>query len=220
MKLFQKAHADIFLLALLCATLFVIPLLPADSRPAGHNLLYSLVLLSSTFCLVRKGELMLKISGTLIALQWISIFFQLELLYSACKFLSIFYFIFIVAALISQTVKSKIVTTRVIVSSVNGYLLLGLIFSLLVALLSHFQPGAYNFGGHDDHFSYLHEPIVDYTYYAFTVFATVGYGDLLPLKPAAKALSVLASVSGQLYLTILIAMLVGKFISTESSSKS
>jgi hypothetical protein len=103
---------------------------------------------------------------------------------------------------------------------VNGYLLLGLILSLLVALLSHFQPGAYNFGSHDDHFSYSHEPIVDYTYYAFTVFATVGYGDLLPIKPAAKALSILASVSGQLYLTILIAMLVGKFISTDSASKS
>lgn len=217
MKLFQKAYADIILLVLLCFTLFVVPLLPADSRPAVHNLIFSLVLLSCTFCLVRRGGLMLKVSGTLIALLWISIFFELEVLYSACKFLSSFYFIFIVAALINQTAKSKIVTTRVIVSSVNGYLLLGLIFSLLVALLSHIQPGSYNFGAGDDHFSYLHEPIVDYTYYAFTVFATVGYGDLLPLKPAAKALSVLASVSGQLYLTILIAMLVGKFISTGSS---
>jgi len=220
MKLFKKAHADIVLLASLCFTLFVVPLLPAENRPVAHNLIFSLVLLASTFCLAKRGALMFRISAALIALLWISILFELELLYAVCKILSSFYFIFIVAMLIGQTAKSKIVTPRVILSSVNGYLLLGLMFSLLVALVCHFQPGAYNFGVRDDHFSYLHEPVVDYTYYAFTVFATVGYGDLLPLKPAAKALSILASVSGQLYLTILIAVLVGKFLSSEKATKS
>jgi hypothetical protein len=42
---------------------------------------------------------------------------------------------------------------------------------------------------------------------------TVGYGDITPVSSAAKSLSNFISVSGQLYIAIIIAMLVGKFAS-------
>ena len=55
----------------------------------------------------------------------------------------------------------------------------------------------------------------DYLYYGFVTFSTLGYGDIVPLKPHAKALSLLISVTGQLYLAIIVATLVGKFSSTK-----
>jgi hypothetical protein len=42
----------------------------------------------------------------------------------------------------------------------------------------------------------------------------LGYGDVTPVSPLAKSLTIVIAISGQLYLTILIAMLVGKFLSS------
>jgi hypothetical protein len=40
-----------------------------------------------------------------------------------------------------------------------------------------------------------------------------GYGDITPVSSFAKSVTTLIAVMGQLYLTILVAMLVGKFLS-------
>jgi hypothetical protein len=217
--MFKKFKPDLILLILICFALFLVPLIPASIRNRFHSLNFALIMLTCTFCLARRGKLMMRISFILIIILLAGIIFEFEILYAVFKFLAILFFIFIVGSLINQTAREKEVTPRVILSSINGYLLLGLIISLMVALISHFRPGSYNFGSRDNQFAFSHEPIIDFAYYAFTAMTTVGYGDLLPLSPAAKSLSVFASVSGQLYLTILIAMLVGKFIGSQQSPK-
>jgi hypothetical protein len=59
--------------------------------------------------------------------------------------------------------------------------------------------------------AYLHE----YIYYTFVTFTTLGYGDIIPLKPISKSLALLISISGQIYVAIIIAMLVGKYASNQ-----
>ena len=49
-------------------------------------------------------------------------------------------------------------------------------------------------------------------YFTFINLTTTGFGDFLPLTPLAKSLSVLISITGQLYTAIIIAMLVGKYL--------
>jgi hypothetical protein len=46
---------------------------------------------------------------------------------------------------------------------------------------------------------------------------TLGYGDILPVSSLAKSVTLLLSISGQLYLTILVATLVGKLLSNPDS---
>jgi hypothetical protein len=53
----------------------------------------------------------------------------------------------------------------------------------------------------------------DYMYYVIITMATVGYGDVVPVLPVARSLSTFIAISGQLYVAILIAMLVGKYLS-------
>jgi voltage-gated potassium channel len=43
---------------------------------------------------------------------------------------------------------------------------------------------------------------------SFTTVATLGYGDVSPLSPGARALSVMEGLAGQLYLAVLVARLV------------
>jgi voltage-gated potassium channel len=52
----------------------------------------------------------------------------------------------------------------------------------------------------------------DYLYLAFITLTTVGYGDVTAVSHLTRSVAILIGLSGQLYMTILIAMLVGKFL--------
>ena len=45
-------------------------------------------------------------------------------------------------------------------------------------------------------------------YYSFVTPATMGYGDIMPVHPLARAVAVLEALTGQLYLAIMLARLV------------
>ncbi len=53
----------------------------------------------------------------------------------------------------------------------------------------------------------------DYLYFSFVTLTTLGYGDVIPVSHLARSTTMLIAVTGQLYMTILIAMLVGNFLS-------
>ena len=47
------------------------------------------------------------------------------------------------------------------------------------------------------------------SYYSFITLATVGYGDVTPVTPLARTLAWMEAITGQFYLAILVAGLVG-----------
>ena len=49
-------------------------------------------------------------------------------------------------------------------------------------------------------------------YLSFMTLTTVGYGDIVPHSPATRTLAALEAVAGQIYLTVLVARLVGLHI--------
>ena len=49
-------------------------------------------------------------------------------------------------------------------------------------------------------------------YYSVITFTTLGYGDVTPISNPARNLAVLEAMMGQLYIAVLIAGLVGKYI--------
>ena len=58
-----------------------------------------------------------------------------------------------------------------------------------------------------------HTPeLFDYLYFSFVTLTTLGYGDITPLSHLSRSTAVLLAITGQLYMTILIALLVGKFL--------
>ena len=46
-------------------------------------------------------------------------------------------------------------------------------------------------------------------YFSYVTLTTLGYGDITPVSSAARNLSVLEAITGQLYLAVLIARLIG-----------
>jgi voltage-gated potassium channel Kch len=102
----------------------------------------------------------------------------------------------------------------VILSAINGYLLLGLAASAAVAAIALYTPEAYSFSAGSG-LAVADTQLSDHIYYGFVTLTTVGYGDIVPHAPLAKSLAILIGVTGQLYVAINIAMLVGKFSSAK-----
>ena len=93
------------------------------------------------------------------------------------------------------------ITTRRIEGAIAFYLLLGFTWAQGYELVSLWHPGA--FAG------VVESPDSNpWTYYSFVTLTTMGYGDIMPVHPLARALAVLEALTGQLYLAILLARLV------------
>jgi len=91
-----------------------------------------------------------------------------------------------------------------IAGAVSVYLLLGLNWAFAYKFLLLADPGAFTGLGTGPG-----EPFLHLLYYSFVTLTTLGYGDISPISPVARALSYLEAVSGVMYVAILVASLVG-----------
>jgi voltage-gated potassium channel len=94
--------------------------------------------------------------------------------------------------------------------AVCGYLLLGIIWSLLFYAVEIAWPGSFDLPatqGGPVAARELDRGVL--TYFSFVTLATVGYGDVTPLTPLARTLAWTEAVTGQFYLAILVAGIVG-----------
>lgn len=199
------------LLVLLFITIFLVPLFPTDYLLFLYPSCFTVIFFLAVLSLENHRRIILGVTIILILLIWISIFTDMPYFKTSSRFVQIFFFFYLVAKLIRQIAKTKKVTDEVIIESVTGYLLMGLAFSTMVLLVATFSPDAYNIQKQDTESVKIFDPLKDYFYYAFITFTTTGYGDVVPLKPISKSLAILISVSGQLYVATIIAMLVGKY---------
>jgi len=220
-RLIQSAkilfNANTLLLLLLCFTIFGVTLLPELWYAAAYIILLSLILICVIFCLDKHYLFLSNITVTaLIIILIIGFFTGKRLINGISDGLNGLFFIFVVFRLLIQVARSKFVTAKVIIQSVSGFLLLGLVFSLAIARVESFHPGSFSFPINEN------APVVsrfyDQLYFGFITMGTVGYGDIVPKLPFAKSLTTLIGVSGQLYVAIVIAMLIGKFSSSSGQS--
>lgn len=93
--------------------------------------------------------------------------------------------------------------------AVAVYLLIGLAWAVLYALLDAATAAPLLTDAVDPPSTDGRRDVHAYIYYSFVVLTTLGFGDISPITPVVRALTFLEAAFGQLYLTILIAALVG-----------
>lgn len=212
----QLVRNNIILLISLLLIIFFYPSL-SKQRLLMRDIIFTAIILSGTYSLdfSKKTRNILLISGIVtIFLTWIDYFFAKDIL-RLVSFLSFFCFnMFITVFMIRHIARSQQVTLTIIINSINGYLLIGILGAVLLTIAEiaqkfffHIDTGAINFAG--DAAAGFH----DYLYFSFVTLTTLGYGDITPVSALAKSLTIVIAIVGQLYLTILIAMLVGKYLS-------
>lgn len=130
-----------------------------------------------------------------------------EKLLNFIKMASYFLFYIIVAfEIIKQVWKAKIVNQNVIFGLISGYIILGLIGFFICISIEMAQPNS--FSGLLNEIS-LTENLM---YYSYITLLTIGYGDILPITAIAQKSAILIGLMGQIYLVVITAIVVGKYI--------
>ncbi len=110
---------------------------------------------------------------------------------------------------ILRAIFAKQASGDAIFGAVCGYLLLGIIWSLLYSAVETASPGSFDMPAPRRQRRGCGADRGALSYYSFITLATVGYGDVTPTTPLARTLAWMEAIAGQFYLAILVAGLVG-----------
>jgi voltage-gated potassium channel len=197
---------------------FFIPMLSVSYHTVAYNFLFSCIFLLSALSLQHtQKQILMAFALLLIIIIWVASKIYLPILFVVSRVGQGVFFAYIVIRLIEQTATAKNVNVRVITDSISGYLLVGVIYSLVVFSIVRFQPGAFHIpeGNMGDERLTMSRMF----YFTFVTYTSTGYGDITPVLPSARSLATLISATGQLYVAIIIALLVGKFSATSSKNQ-
>lgn len=99
-----------------------------------------------------------------------------------------------------------------LVGAVCVYLLAGIALSMLNLLIADLLPGS--FAGLGDR-----TDAGELIYYTFVTMTTLGYGDVVPVRPLARTLGYLTAVAGQFYIAILVGLLIGVYLADQRPAR-
>ena len=104
----------------------------------------------------------------------------------------------------------KRVNEAVLCLGAAGYILLGLTGGQLATALEVLSPGSFSLGR-----MLPGEELVErLSYFSFVTLGSLGYGDVLPATAVAESFAVLLSVTATLYITLMIGLLLSRYIET------
>jgi voltage-gated potassium channel len=140
-----------------------------------------------------------------------------ESIQMASHLLDVVFLSMVVVLILSTLFRTLDVTIDTICGALCVFLLLGVTWAHLYSLLDYFEPGqSFKFGfvaeGVEPPLRMGGEDSVLPIYYSFVTLTTLGYGDIVPQTGAARMVTIAEAVLGQLYLTVLVARLVGMHI--------
>ena len=105
-------------------------------------------------------------------------------------------------------VTSKVVRSEIVYAALSTYLLAGMFFGQIYWLVESFHAGSIV---GPDPFSEFNA-----VYYSFVTLATLGYGDFVPRTAITRGIASFEVISGQLFLAVLVARLIGAFATDEA----
>lgn len=106
------------------------------------------------------------------------------------------------------------VDTDTICGSITVYLLMAGVFSVAYTIILELEPGAFRIPADIKADDGSLGPDRLMAYFSLVTITTLGYGDITPKNEMARSLANLEALVGQLYLTVLVARLVGRHVST------
>ena len=117
----------------------------------------------------------------------------------------------ITLSILTHIFRQKAVTADMIAGAIVVYLLMAVMWSQIYRVLECIRPGQFSPPAGQGPIT-----LALLRYFSFVTITTVGYGDIIPMTHAARALANLEAVMGQLYLVIQVAWLVGMHVTMKS----
>ncbi len=218
----RLARNNVILLISLLTLVLLYPLFEYENSLI-RDLLITAILFSGVYSLefsAHSRKLLLPLACLTVITTWANHFIDTDLMTMIDFGTTSFTLAVIVVLMIRHIARSRVVTRTIILNAINGYILLGVAGAALfnIANGAHIllhgagSAGILMPGGSVPEFS-------DYLYLSFITLTTVGYGDITAVSHLTRPIAIFIGLSGQLYMTILIAMLVGKFLAGNEQQK-
>ena len=125
-------------------------------------------------------------------------------------FVTVVWLSYVIALIVAHLFRRQDVTVDTILAAVVVYLLIAVAFSLTFEFMELRNPGSFT-GLPDDAVS-RRDIGGALMYFSLVCISTMGFGDIAPMSDIARPIAVLEGVTGQLYLAVMIARLVGLHI--------
>ena len=217
-------HRFVVLLAALLLMLCSSPLWHLLAKAAHPTLatclailVFSLMLLSAVFAVAegpRTTVLALSLAGTSILLQLANLWLDGQGTEIAHHIVSMLFLAYVILVLLRYLFATCRVTVDTISSSLCTYLLLGILWANAYSLLAVLDSGSfhYSYAQPSEQLHFGDQATVLALYYSFVTLTTLGYGDIVPASSTSRMLAAVEAIVGQIYLTVLVARLVGMHI--------
>ncbi len=205
---------------LLLALILLFALTPfIESFPNGNLVESGLVTLVMIASLIAVGQdRRVLIIAALLLLpaimgKWLNHFFPGQVSPTFFYIFGTLFFGFTIYRILCFILQTAHVDAEVLSAGVVVYLLLGLLWALSYMLHSHLAPGSFRYP--EGYNSGQEMGAFEAFYFSFSTLTTAGFGDITPISKIARTLAVMESVTGTLYLAILISRLVGMYSPAE-----
>ena len=124
--------------------------------------------------------------------------------------LDILFFSIITIIVLTNVINDKKVNLNTLCGAICGYLLIALSLSFIYLLIFNLDANAFKYPPSNINDFQAESQL--FIYYSFTTQSTLGFGDIVPVSNIARTFSWLQAITGQIYLTVWIAQLVGLHI--------
>jgi len=210
----------LFLMIALGASLFFAPFRQPWAN-AVVSLFFLLSLIAAAYAISRNRRQLLTLlglSGAVVLPLW-QVFVGdpklADILYAALWGVFTFYGGLIIFRDILHT---KPIRLNAVYGAVAVYLLIGIFFGMLYQVLLAFDPSALYFN--PANFKDPAPVSGEIFYFSFVTLSTVGYGDVSPVAPLARSLSMLEAIVGVMYVATMIARFVALHTDSTDSTNS
>jgi hypothetical protein len=181
------------------------------------DIFFTSILISAVYAVSKKKYILL--IAALLALPmlvsiWTNRFVEIPSLVLVGDCFGIAFLVFLVAVILSFIFRNQEVTVNVIYGSIVVYLLIAIMWAFVFSVLESIHPGSFKIGEGQIEAG---RPL--FIYYSFVTITTLGYGDITPVTAPANSFSFLEAVTGQIYLVVLVARLVGIHIAQSMDRK-
>lgn len=157
-----------------------------------------------------KRSIALSLLLPLLVLYWLGIYDVISISPVGAHLFFPLYYALLMYSFVLQIIHSRKVTSGVLYATFCIYLILGLFWGSLYSLLYGVSPEAFsgvlldNMQTNSTHL---------FNYFSFVTLTTLGYGDIVPQTAGAAAFCQMEAIVGQFFTAVVVAWLVGMFIS-------
>jgi hypothetical protein len=127
---------------------------------------------------------------------------------SVLPFISVAFFGYIILVILRHIIRTERVTADILYGAFSVYILLGLLFAAINTLMESVSPNpmfVYSGTGQPVEADGLY-------YFSFVTLTTLGYGDIVPVQLASRALAIIEAMIGVFYTGALVGRLVGLYV--------